>query len=53
MGGTPGVAQALESGRIEVGVLGESGLLLVFRGKREPLKGGSAESWGSRHRTRR
>ena len=30
MGGTPGVAQGLESGRIEVGVLGDSGMLLVF-----------------------
>ena len=42
MGGTPGVAQGLESGRIEVGVLGDSGLLLVFRGRARPLKGGSA-----------
>ncbi len=42
MGGTPGVAQALESGRIEVGVLGESGMLLVFQNKARQLKGASA-----------
>ena len=48
MGGTPGVAQGLESGRIEVGVLGDSGLLLVFRGRAKPLKGGSAREMGFR-----
>lgn len=48
MGGTPGVAQGLESGRIEVGVLGDSGLLLVFRGRAKPLKGGSAKELGMR-----
>src|ERR1043166_9068662 len=32
MGGTPGVTQALEAGRIEVGVLGESSMLLVLQG---------------------
>jgi ABC-type nitrate/sulfonate/bicarbonate transport system substrate-binding protein len=48
MGGTPGVAQGLESGRIEVGVLGDSGLLLVFRGRAKTLKGGSAKELGMR-----
>ncbi|HYA28317.1 MAG TPA: ABC transporter substrate-binding protein [Acidobacteriota bacterium] len=48
MGGTPGVAQGLESGRIEVGVLGDSGLLLVFRGRAKALKGGSAKELGMR-----
>jgi ABC-type nitrate/sulfonate/bicarbonate transport system substrate-binding protein len=48
MGGTPGVAQGLESGRIEVGVLGDSGLLLVFRGRAKPLKGASAREMGFR-----
>jgi NitT/TauT family transport system substrate-binding protein len=48
MGGTPGVAQGLESGRIEVGVLGDSGLLLVFRGRAKTLKGGSAREMGFR-----
>ena len=48
MGGTPGVAQGLESGRIEVGVLGDSGLLLVFRGRAKPLKGGSSREMGFR-----
>ena len=42
MGGTPGVTQALEAGRIEVGVLGESAMLLVFQGKARQLKGASA-----------
>lgn len=48
MGGTPGVAQGLDSGRIEVGVLGDSGLLLVFRGRAKPLKGASAREMGFR-----
>jgi ABC-type nitrate/sulfonate/bicarbonate transport system substrate-binding protein len=48
MGGTPGVAQGLESGRIEVGVLGDSGMLLVFRGRAKPLKGASAREMGFR-----
>ena len=48
MGGTPGVAQGLESGRIEVGVLGDSGMLLVFRGMGKPLKGASAREMGFR-----
>ena len=48
MGGTPGVAQGLESGRIEVGVLGDSGMLLVFRGLAKPLKGASARELGFR-----
>ncbi|MEK7340746.1 MAG: ABC transporter substrate-binding protein [Candidatus Binatota bacterium] len=46
MGGTPGVSQALEAGRIEVGVLGESGMLLVFRDKVRPLKGASSRELG-------
>lgn len=46
MGGTPGVSQALEAGRIEVGVLGESGMLLVFRSKARQLKGASARELG-------
>src|SRR6476661_11177332 len=48
MGGTPGVAEGLESGRIEVGVLGASGMLLVFRGRAKPLKGGSSKELGMR-----
>jgi len=46
MGGTPGVTQALEAGKIEVGVLGESGMLLVFQGKARQLKGASARELG-------
>src|SRR5207244_10773584 len=46
MGGTPGVSQALEAGKIEVGVLGDSGMLLVFRGIARPLKGASAKEMG-------
>jgi NitT/TauT family transport system substrate-binding protein len=46
MGGTPGVAQALEAGRIEVGVLGDSSMLLVFQGKARQLKGASARELG-------
>jgi ABC-type nitrate/sulfonate/bicarbonate transport system substrate-binding protein len=46
MGGTPGVAQALEAGKIEVGVLGDSGMMLVFRGLVRPLKGASARELG-------
>jgi ABC-type nitrate/sulfonate/bicarbonate transport system substrate-binding protein len=48
MGGTPGVAQGLESGRIEVGVLGDSGMLLVFRGRAKMMKGASAREMGFR-----
>jgi ABC-type nitrate/sulfonate/bicarbonate transport system substrate-binding protein len=48
MGGTPGVAQGLESGRIEVGVLGDSGMLLVFRGRAKIMKGASAREMGFR-----
>ncbi len=48
MGGTPGVAQGLESGRIEVGVLGDSGMLLVFRGRAKMMKGASAKELGMR-----
>lgn len=46
MGGTPGVTQALAAGRIEVGVLGESAMLLVFQGKARQLKGASAQELG-------
>ncbi len=46
MGGTPGVTQALEAGRIEVGVLGESSMLLVLQGKARQLKGASARELG-------
>jgi NitT/TauT family transport system substrate-binding protein len=46
MGGTPGVAQALEARRIEIGVLGESGMLLVFRGIARQLKGASSRELG-------
>src|SRR4029434_2172047 len=48
MGGTPGVAQGLESGRIEVGVLGDSGMLLVFRGRAKMMKGAIAREMGFR-----
>jgi ABC-type nitrate/sulfonate/bicarbonate transport system substrate-binding protein len=40
------VAQALEGGKIEVGVLGESSSLLFYRGKAKPLKGGSSKELG-------
>lgn len=46
MGGTPGVSQALAAGRVEVGVLGESAMLLVFQGKARQLKGASARELG-------
>jgi ABC-type nitrate/sulfonate/bicarbonate transport system substrate-binding protein len=46
MGGTPGVSQALEASKIEVAVLGDSGMLLVFRGIARPLKGASARELG-------
>ena len=46
MGGTPGVAQALEAGKIEVAVLGDSGMMLVFRGIVRPLQGASSREFG-------
>lgn len=46
MGGTPGVAMGLESGRIEVGILGDSGNLLVYRGVAKPMKGASSRELG-------
>ena len=46
MGGTPGVTQALEAGRIEVGILGDSSMLLVLNGKTRQLKGASARELG-------
>jgi hypothetical protein len=46
LGGTTNVAQALESGKIEVGILGESSSLLFYRGKAKPLKGGSSKELG-------
>lgn len=48
MGGTPGVAQGLESRRIEVGVLGDSGIMLQFRGIAKQMKGASAKEMGFR-----
>ena len=46
MGGTTNVAQALEAGKMEVGVLGDSSALLFYRGKAKPLKGGSSKELG-------
>ncbi|MBI2229250.1 MAG: ABC transporter substrate-binding protein [Deltaproteobacteria bacterium] len=46
LGGTTNVAQALEGGKIEVGVLGESSSLLFYRGKAKPFKGGSSKEMG-------
>jgi NitT/TauT family transport system substrate-binding protein len=46
MGATTNVAQALEAGKIEVGVLGDSSNLLFYRGKAKPLKGGSSRELG-------
>ena len=46
MGGTPGVSQGLEAGRIEVGVLGDSSMLLVLNGRARQLKGASARELG-------
>lgn len=46
MGSTTSVAQALEAGKIEVGVLGDSSNLLFYRGKAKPLKGGSSRELG-------
>jgi ABC-type nitrate/sulfonate/bicarbonate transport system substrate-binding protein len=46
MGGTSNVAQALEAGKMEVGVLGDSSALLFYRGKAKPLKGGSSKELG-------
>jgi len=46
MGATTSVAQALEAGKIEVGVLGDSSSLLFYRGKAKPLKGGSSKDLG-------
>ena len=46
LGGTPPLTQALDAGKIEVGILGESSALLVFRGRVKPLKGGSSRELG-------
>src|SRR4051812_7164234 len=46
MGGTSNIAQALESGKMEVGVLGDSSSLLFYRGRAKPLKGGSSRELG-------
>jgi ABC-type nitrate/sulfonate/bicarbonate transport system substrate-binding protein len=43
MGGTPQVGSALVAGKIDAGVTGESGLLLVQQGRVKPLPGGSAK----------
>lgn len=42
MGGTPQVGAALAAGKIDAGVVGESGLLLVHQGRAKPLPGASA-----------
>jgi NitT/TauT family transport system substrate-binding protein len=43
MGGTPQVGSALVAGKIDAGVTGESGLVLVQQGKLKQLPGGSAK----------
>jgi NitT/TauT family transport system substrate-binding protein len=42
MGGTPQVGSALAAGKVDAGVVGESGLLLVHQGRAKPLPGASA-----------
>jgi NitT/TauT family transport system substrate-binding protein len=42
LGGTPQVGTAIAAGKIDAGVVGESGLMLVQQGKARPLPGGSA-----------
>lgn len=42
MGGIPQVGSALVAGKIDAGVTGESGLLLVHQGRAKQLPGGSA-----------
>ena len=43
MGGIPQVGSALVAGKIDAGVTGESGLLLIYQGRAKPLPGGSAK----------
>ena len=43
MGGIPQVGSALLAGKIDAGIVGESGLLLVQQGRAKPLPGGSAK----------
>jgi ABC-type nitrate/sulfonate/bicarbonate transport system substrate-binding protein len=43
MGGTPQVGSALLAGKIDAGVTGESGLLLVQQGRAKQLPGASAK----------
>lgn len=43
MGGIPQVGSALMAGKIDAGVTGESGLLLIHQGRAKPLPGGSAK----------
>jgi NitT/TauT family transport system substrate-binding protein len=43
MGGIPQVGAALLAGKIDAGVVGESGLLLVQQGRAKPLPGGGAK----------
>ena len=43
MGGTPQVASALLAGKVDAGVTGESGLLLIQQGRAKPLPGGNAK----------
>ena len=43
MGGIPQVGAALLAGKLDAGVVGESGLLLIQQGRAKPLPGGSAK----------
>lgn len=43
MGGIPQVGSALLAGKIDAGVTGESGLLLIHQGRAKPLPGASAK----------
>jgi NitT/TauT family transport system substrate-binding protein len=46
MGGIPQVGSALIAGKIDAGVTGESGLLLVHQGRAKQLPGGTARELG-------
>jgi ABC-type nitrate/sulfonate/bicarbonate transport system substrate-binding protein len=46
MGGVPQVGSALLAGKIDAGVTGESGLLLVHQGRAKQLPGGTARELG-------
>jgi NitT/TauT family transport system substrate-binding protein len=43
MGGTPQVGSAMIAGKVDAGVVGESGLLLIHQGRAKPLPGASAK----------